>query len=78
MRRQSLKPQRDNIKNKNYSDSLDEFHLEGPVKRRRKQSVPSKLRSPSRIRLAAQEYNNNRTRCKGNSEARGQKTKSKR
>ena len=54
-RRQSLKPQRDNLKNKNYSDSLDEFHLEGPIKRRRKQSVPSKLRSPSRLRVAAQE-----------------------
>ena len=54
-RRQSLKPQRDNRKNKNYSDNVDEFHLERPVKRQRKQSVPSKLRSPSRIRLAAQE-----------------------
>ena len=53
--RQSPKPQRDTRKNKSYSNSIDEFHLEGPVKWRRKQSVPSKLRSPSRVRLAAQD-----------------------
>ena len=56
-RRQSLKPQRDNRTNKNYSDNVDEFHLDRPAKRQRKQSVPSKLRSPSRIRLAAQDKN---------------------
>ena len=52
-KRQNMRTKRDNVKNKYYSDNLDEYHLEVP-KRRRKQNVPSRLRSPSNIRIEAQ------------------------
>ena len=52
-KRQNERTKRDNVKNKNYSDNLDEYHLEVP-KRRRKQSIPSRLRSPSKLRVEAQ------------------------
>ena len=52
-KRQNARTKRENVKNKCYSDNLDDFHLDGP-KRRRKQNTPSKLRSPSRIRVEAQ------------------------
>ena len=51
------------MKNKNYSDNLDEYHLEAP-KRRRKQNTPSRLCSPSKQRVEAQHkiQTENRTR----------------
>ena len=52
-KRQNERTKRDSVKNKCYSDNLDDYHLEGP-KRRRKQNMPSRLRSPSRIRVEAQ------------------------
>ena len=52
-KRQNERTKRDSVKNKNYSDNLDEYHLEAP-KRRRKQSIPSRLRSPSKLRVEAQ------------------------
>ena len=52
-KRQNVRTKRDNVKNKYYSNNLDEYHLEGP-KRRRKQNVPSRLHSPSNLRVAAQ------------------------
>ena len=52
-KRQNERSKRDSVKNKCYSDNLDDYHLEGP-KRRRKQNMPSRLRSPSRIRVEAQ------------------------
>ena len=52
-KRQNERTQCDSVKNKCYSENLDEFHLEGP-KRRRKQNIPSRLRSPSKGRVEAQ------------------------
>ena len=52
-KRQNERTKRDSVKNKNYSDNLDEYQLE-PPKRRRKQNVPSRLRSPSKLRVEAQ------------------------
>ena len=52
-KRQNERTKRDSVKNKCYSDNLDDFHLEVP-KRRRKQNTPSRLRSPSKIRVEAQ------------------------
>ena len=52
-KRQNARTKRDSVTNKCYSDNLDDFHLEGP-KRRRKQNTPSKLRSPSKTRVEAQ------------------------
>ena len=52
-KRQNERTKRESVKNKCYSDNLDDFHLEAP-KRRRKQNLPSRLRSPSNIRMEAQ------------------------
>ena len=52
-KRQNERTKCDSVKNKYYSDNLDEYHLEGP-KRRRKQNTPMRLRSPSKLRVEAQ------------------------
>ena len=53
--RYNERSKRGNVRNKNYSDNIDDYHLDCPQKRRRKQNTPSKLRSPSRVRVIAQE-----------------------
>ena len=53
--RQNERTKCGSVKNKYYSDNLDEYHLEGP-KRRRKQNTPSRLRSPSKLRVEAQQW----------------------
>ena len=53
-RRSSKRPLRDTHKNKNYSDNIDDNHLDSPKKKRRKFNVAGSLRTPSNTRQMAQ------------------------
>ena len=53
-KRSSKHPVRDTRRNKNYSDNIDNNHLDPPLIKKKKLNVPSTLREPSRNRQLAQ------------------------